>query len=105
MGPCVHFNKVVPCAPSPLVPLAGNEVIPESAFCGMLESGQNGFPIWEVSTCVFFIIPMTVILVLYVRIGMRIRERTKHTQALGESKEVEAIFFIIKRRPLLWRHL
>lgn len=62
-----------------------NEVIPESAFCGMLESGPSGFPIWEVSTCAFFIIPMSVILVLYFRIGMRLRARTKHTLALGED--------------------
>lgn len=71
----------------PLYIVSGNEDIPESAFCGMLESGQNGFPIWEVSTCVFFIIPMAIIMVLYMRIGMRIRSRTKHTQALGESSE------------------
>lgn len=71
----------------PLYIVSGNEDIPESAFCGMLESGQNGFPIWEVSTCVFFIIPMAIIMVLYMRIGMRIRSRTKHTQALGEYSE------------------
>lgn len=58
--------------------------IADSAFCAMLTVNPGGFPLWEVSTCVFFVLPMTIIMVLYVRIGLRIRSRTKHTQALGE---------------------
>lgn len=95
----LYFNKVGSLFFVSLF-LAGNETIPESAFCGMLESGRNGFPIWEVSTLSFFIIPMTVILVLYVRIGMRIRARTKHTQALGE---LGWSLFYIKSSKEIWR--
>lgn len=64
----------------------------------MLTGNPGGFPLWEVSTCVFFVIPMTVIMVLYVRIGLRIRSRTKHTQALGNENERLGWSFVWWRR-------
>lgn len=51
----------------------------------MLEN-PPGFPLWEVSSCVFFVIPMVVIMVLYCRMGFRIRARTRHAHALGKYK-------------------
>lgn len=68
----------------PLFSSADDSDIQDSAFCAMFTGSPGGFPLWEVSTCVFFVIPMAVIMVLYVRIGLRIRSRTKHTQALGK---------------------
>ncbi|XP_055676900.1 neuropeptides capa receptor [Lutzomyia longipalpis] len=59
-----------------------NSTILDSAFCAMLENPE-GFPLWELSTCIFFVVPMVVIVVLYTRIGLRIRSRTRHTVALG----------------------
>lgn len=42
------------------------------------------FPLWEVSFAVFFAIPMLIMLILYGRMGLKIRSRTRHTVALGE---------------------
>lgn len=55
----------------------------ESAFCAMLDN-PPGFPLWEVSSLVFFVIPMIVMVVLYGRMGLQIRFRAKHTSVLGE---------------------
>lgn len=59
-----------------------NSTILDSAFCGMLEN-TPGFPLWELSSCLFFVIPMVVIMILYGRMGCRIRSRTRHSIALG----------------------
>lgn len=55
----------------------------ESAFCAMLDI-PAGFPVWEISTMVFFVIPMAVMVVLYGRMGSQIRFRANHTSVLGE---------------------
>lgn len=60
-----------------------NEEIPDSAFCAMLEYPDK-FPLWEVSTCVFFAFPMVIMVILYGRMGLQIRSRKRHTVALGE---------------------
>lgn len=57
-----------------------NTTIEKSAFCAMLDY-PDGFPLWELSTCLFFVIPMVLIMILYGRMGMQIRSRT--TQQLG----------------------
>lgn len=61
----------------------GMEDLPESAFCAMLDYPEN-FPLWEVSTCVFFALPMIIMVIMYGRMGLKIRSRTRHTVALGE---------------------
>lgn len=58
--------------------------IPDSAFCAMLDNPDK-FPLWEVSTCVFFALPMVIMVIMYGRMGLKIRSRTRHTVALGES--------------------
>lgn len=63
--------------------LADNKEIEDSAFCAMLDNPDK-FPLWEVSTCVFFAFPMVTMIVLYMRMGLKIRSRTRHTAALGE---------------------
>lgn len=59
-----------------------NTTILDSAFCAMLEN-PDGISLLGLSSCIFFAVPMLIILVLYGRMGLRIRSRTKHTVALG----------------------
>lgn len=63
--------------------IAANEEIPDSAFCAMLDNPEE-FPLWEVSTCVFFAFPMIIMLILYGRMGLKIRSRTRQSAALGK---------------------
>lgn len=50
-----------------------------SAVCGMLLPYLPNFPLYELSTIIFFLIPMLVILVVYTRMGLKIRNSTNHT--------------------------
>lgn len=63
-----------------------------------------GFPLWELSSLVFFAIPMVVMIVLYARMGLQIRFRSKHASVLGKSS-----FYIIWCKFSLhwpgWRYL
>lgn len=56
-------------------PEESGNLVDESAFCGMLTQPDN-WPLSEISTIVFFIVPMLVIMVLYIRMGIKIRRRT-----------------------------
>lgn len=47
-------------------------------------SNPPGFPLWEVSSLVFFAIPMAVMVILYGKMGLQIRFRSKHTSVLGK---------------------
>lgn len=76
----LHFIIAV-CLPS-ISSLSAHEKIMDSAFCAML-SNPEGIPLWELSTCLFFAIPMVVMVVLYGRMGMQIRSRTQRTAELG----------------------
>uniref|UniRef100_A0A182FSI7 G-protein coupled receptors family 1 profile domain-containing protein n=1 Tax=Anopheles albimanus TaxID=7167 RepID=A0A182FSI7_ANOAL len=67
-----------------------NEKIQDSAFCAML-SNPEGFPLWELSTCLFFAFPMLIMVVLYGRMGMQIRSRTQRT---AELAAVVITFFV-----------
>ncbi|XP_054734430.1 neuropeptides capa receptor [Anastrepha obliqua] len=49
-----------------------NDTIPESAFCNMVHY-PNNFPLFELSFCVFFAIPMLIIMILYHMMGAQIR--------------------------------
>lgn len=64
--------------------------IMESAFCAMLDN-PPGFPLWEFSSLVFFAIPMAVMVVLYGRMGLQIRFRSKHTSVLGTYTNTERL--------------
>ncbi|XP_017138872.1 neuropeptides capa receptor isoform X1 [Drosophila miranda] len=52
-----------------------NAPIAESAFCSMSPEVPNIIPIFELSFCVFFVIPMIIIILLYGRMGAKIRSR------------------------------
>ncbi|KAH8286470.1 hypothetical protein KR054_009816 [Drosophila jambulina] len=55
--------------------------IEESAFCSMSTQTVTIIPVFEVSFCIFFVIPMLLIIILYGRMGAKIRSRTN--QKLG----------------------
>ncbi|KAK6637629.1 hypothetical protein RUM44_008051 [Polyplax serrata] len=57
-------------------PPGSGEKVPESGFCAMLSTNiPPSWPIYEMSSLLFFLLPMLVILVLYIRMGIAIRER------------------------------
>lgn len=56
--------------------LPDNSTIEESAFCSMTPEIVNLVPIFELSFCIFFVIPMILIILLYGRMGLKIRSRT-----------------------------
>ncbi|XP_067643459.1 neuropeptides capa receptor [Eurosta solidaginis] len=60
-----------------------NKIIPESAFCSMINYPDN-FPLFEVSFCVFFVVPMFIIFILYGKMGAQIRFST--TLQLGVQR-------------------
>ncbi len=76
----------------------------ESAFCAMLEDDlPPDFPIYELSFLLFFLVPMLLIIVLYVRIGLRLRSRNRHSLGKrlegvihGESKHTKTRKSIIR---------
>ncbi|XP_011629438.1 LOW QUALITY PROTEIN: neuropeptides capa receptor-like [Pogonomyrmex barbatus] len=51
----------------------------DSAICAMLLPDMPKFPLYELSCIVFFLIPMLVILVMYTRMGLKIKSSTKET--------------------------
>ncbi|XP_031629910.1 neuropeptides capa receptor-like [Contarinia nasturtii] len=53
---------------------------PESAFCGTFSSPPG---LYQTSTIVFFTIPMLIICILYTKMAIEIRSRSKHTKELG----------------------
>ena len=62
-------------------PFGGQEVA-SSAFCGMLDIPVM---LYELSSFVFFLIPLVVMVFLYVRMGMKIRMTS--AQNLGQSRQ------------------
>nr|XP_023022279.1 neuropeptides capa receptor-like [Leptinotarsa decemlineata] len=59
-------------------------IIMESAFCAMTAQPEN-IPLTEVSSIVFFVIPMAVILYQYVKMGIVIRRSAKSQSSLGRG--------------------
>ncbi|XP_071643231.1 neuropeptides capa receptor-like [Temnothorax longispinosus] len=51
----------------------------DSAICAMLLPDMPKYPLYELSCIVFFLIPMLVILVVYTRMGLKIKSSTKET--------------------------
>lgn len=49
----------------------------DSAICAMLLPDMPRLPLYELSCIVFFLIPMLVILVVYTRMGLKIKSSTK----------------------------
>lgn len=75
----------------------------DSAICAMLLSDMPEFPLYEVSGIVFFLIPMLVILVVYIRMGLKIRRSTRITVGTmepnsfhGESRKIQSRKAIVR---------
>ena len=63
-------------------PGSGNLVM-ESAFCAMLESNRpEAWPLLQISSFVFFLIPMFVMVFLYTRMGVKLRTTGKISREL-----------------------
>ena len=81
----------VPYPPEAGFNLAGvnltGRVIPESAFCTLQDDNPpTKWPLLEVATFIFFIVPMGILCLLYLRIGIRIRRTS-----LGRGRNVQGV--------------
>lgn len=62
-------------------------MIPESAFCALQDENQpTPMPLVEMATFIFFIVPMGILCLLYLRIGIRIRRTS-----LGRGRNVQGV--------------
>ncbi|KDR15327.1 Neuropeptides capa receptor [Zootermopsis nevadensis] len=63
--------------------------VAESAFCAMLDQAvPSHWPMYELSALIFFISPMVIIIILYVRMGVTIRSRM--IKFPGETKHLDS---------------
>lgn len=62
--------------------------IPESAFCTLQDENppNQQWPLVEMATFIFFIVPMGILCLLYLRIGIRIRRTS-----LGRGRNVQGV--------------
>ena len=74
-----------------------------SAICGMLLPYMPNFPLYELSSIIFFLIPMLVILVVYTRMGARIRNSTNdamnsvvQSAIHGDSRQIQSRKSVIR---------
>ncbi|CAL7936953.1 unnamed protein product [Xylocopa violacea] len=79
------------------------EYPPDSAICAMLLPYMPDFPLYELSCIIFFFIPMMVILVVYIRMGLKIRNSTKDTlnsvmqgAIHGDSRQIQSRQSVIR---------
>ncbi|XP_008559874.1 neuropeptides capa receptor [Microplitis demolitor] len=72
----------------------------ESAFCAMLLHNMPDFPLYELSCLIFFLIPLVLIMVLYIRMGLRIQSttlgRSIEGTVHGETRQVQSRKAIIR---------
>lgn len=76
----------------------------ESAFCAMLDKNvPTGIPIYEISSLLFFLVPMLIIIILYVLIGLQIRQSSRHSLGKqmqgavhGETKQIQSKKSIVR---------
>uniref|UniRef100_A0A6P7GH40 Neuropeptides capa receptor-like isoform X1 n=1 Tax=Diabrotica virgifera virgifera TaxID=50390 RepID=A0A6P7GH40_DIAVI len=57
-------------------PFDSDNIIPQSAFCAMTSQPEY-IPLAEISTIIFFFLPLMIIIFQYIKMGMIIRETTK----------------------------
>ncbi|XP_050462082.1 neuropeptides capa receptor-like [Cataglyphis hispanica] len=74
----------------------------DSAICAMLLPDMPRLPLYELSCIVFFLIPMLIILVVYTRMGLKIKSSTKKTLGPiqgfvhGDSRQTQSRKSIIR---------
>ena len=74
-----------------------HQTIPESAFCTIITPTPPF--LFEFSSFLFFLIPMTIMLFLYIRMGLRIRRTAqfgRNTAVHGESTQQQSRKAILK---------
>ncbi|XP_050522511.1 neuropeptides capa receptor-like isoform X2 [Daktulosphaira vitifoliae] len=82
-------------------PPASGNLSYESAFCAMLDSNlPPGVPIYELSSFLFFLVPLIIIIVLYERIGHQIRQSSRHSLGKqmhgGDNKQIQSKKSIVR---------
>ncbi|XP_074110611.1 neuropeptides capa receptor [Cotesia typhae] len=83
-------------------PPGSGEASDDSAFCAMLLPDMPNFPLYELSCIIFFLIPMVIILVVYTKMGLkirksaRIRENSIVHSVHAESRHVQSRKSIVK---------
>ncbi|XP_017880475.1 neuropeptides capa receptor-like [Ceratina calcarata] len=75
----------------------------DSAICTILLPYMPDFPLYELSSVIFFLIPMLIILVVYTRMGLKIRNSTTNTlnsvmqgAIHGDSRQVQSRKSVIR---------
>ncbi|XP_076760173.1 neuropeptides capa receptor [Xylocopa sonorina] len=73
----------------------------DSAICAMLLPYMPDFPLYELSCIIFFLIPMMVILVVYIRMGLKIRNSTKLSSVVqgaihGDTRQIQSRQSVIR---------
>lgn len=75
----------------------------DSAICAMLLPDMPKLPLYELSCTIFFLIPMLVILVVYIRMGLKIKSSTnetlgpiQHAYVHGHQRQVQSRKSIIR---------
>jgi neuromedin U receptor 1 len=63
----------------------------------------TGVPVYELSSLLFFLVPMMIIIVLYVLIGLQIRQSSRHSlgkqmqgNVHGETKQIQSKKSIVR---------
>ena len=81
--------------------LSGSENISrDSAMCAMLQENMPNFPLYELSCLIFFLLPMILMIIFYVRMGCTI-QRTSLDHSLegsihGEKRQAQSKKTIIQ---------
>ncbi|XP_012268179.2 neuropeptides capa receptor-like [Athalia rosae] len=81
-------------------PIGSGLHVEDSAICAMLQHSMPPFPLYELSCVIFFFIPMLFILILYVRMGLKIRSksigRSIEGSVHGETRQAQSKKAIIR---------
>lgn len=68
-------------------PVGSGRVVPESAFCALpMDTTTVSLPLLQCSTFAFFCLPMTLIAVLYLKIGIRLRSQPAPGQQARQQR-------------------
>ncbi|CAH1160283.1 unnamed protein product [Phaedon cochleariae] len=65
-------------------PNESQNIILESALCAMISQPEN-IPLTEISTTIFFLIPMTIIIYQYIKMGLVMIRNSNNNGQLGDS--------------------
>ncbi|XP_058797073.1 neuropeptides capa receptor-like [Phymastichus coffea] len=73
-----------------------------SAICGMMkEHLPKNFPLYELSTMLFFLVPMLVIMILYAKMGMQIHESLRGTKKANVNQFNKEAQHVKSRRGIV----